>query len=68
MKQMKELRANSKEERAKKLSELQTELMQARGQVATGSSPKNPGRVRSIKRTIARIYTLARQKGEEKKA
>ncbi len=68
MKQIKELKAMPLPERNNKLSELKKELMQARAQIATGTSPKNPGRVRAIKRTIARIYTLAQLKEEPKKA
>lgn len=67
MKQVKELKALSEQDRKNKLSELKKELMQARAQVATGTSPKNPGRIKVIKRTIARIYTLANKKEEAKK-
>lgn len=67
-KQMKKLRQLSKEERVKKLEELRKELMKARAQQATGTSPENPGKSRSVKRTIARLNTLANQKEETKKA
>ena len=67
MKQLKALKALNEQDRKNKLSELKKELMQARGQVATGTPPKNPGRIKLIKRNIARIYTLANQKGESTK-
>ena len=67
MKSMKELKALSEQDKKSRLSELKKELMQAKAQVATGTSPKNPGRIKIIKRTVARIYTLANQKEENQK-
>ena len=68
MKQHKNLKSLSEQERKNKLAELQKELMQAKAQVATGTSLKNPGQIKVIKKNIARIYTLAHQKEETKKA
>ena len=46
-----------------KLSELKRELLKANAQVATGTTPKSPGQIKQIKRTIARILTnLGRKK------
>ena len=67
MKYMKELKALSEQDRKTRASELKKELMQAKAQIATGTSPKNPGRIKIIKRTLARIYTLANQKEETRK-
>ena len=64
---MKELKALSEQDRKTRASELKKELMQAKAQIATGTSPKNPGRIKIIKRTLARIYTLANQKEETRK-
>ncbi len=36
---------------------LQLELIQARGKVSAGGATENPGRIREIRRTIARIKT-----------
>ena len=47
----------------KKFVELQKELMKLRGSVATGAAPKNPGQIKQIKRTIARIHTTLQQRG-----
>ena len=58
MKQLNKLKQLSNQERNNKLVELQHELMQARAQIATGAPPKSPGRVKTIRRTIAAIYTL----------
>ncbi len=41
-----------------KSTELKKELMKVRSQVATGTPPENPGRIREIRRTMARINTL----------
>ena len=41
---------------------LKTELMKLRSQVATRTRPENPGKVKLIRRTIARIYTYMNMK------
>ncbi len=55
-----EIRALSPEERRKKLEELRTELIRLRLQAATGTLD-NPGKIRAIKKTIARILTVMRE-------
>jgi large subunit ribosomal protein L29 len=47
-----------------KLAELRKELMKLNAQVATGTTPKSPGQVRTVKRTIARILTELKHKEE----
>lgn len=64
----KELKALSKEELSKKLNELQKELMKDYTQVATGTIPKNPGKIYNARKTIARINTLLAQKEAVKQA
>ena len=54
----KELKSLSKEDLAKKLEEVQMELVKANAQIATGTAPKSPGQVRVYKKTIARIKSL----------
>jgi len=63
-----ELKEMLPEERSKKLTELRAELIRLRTTVASGGSVENPGRIRELKRTIARILTLESQqrKVEEK--
>ena len=39
---------------------LRKELMKLKAQVATRTRPENPGRVKEIRRTIARIHTIIR--------
>lgn len=41
-----------------KLAQLKLELTKERAQIATGTVPKNPGKVKVTRKTIARIETL----------
>ncbi len=54
----KELKALNKNELQEKLTELKRELMKERAQIAIGATPKNPGKVRAVRRNIARISAL----------
>lgn len=47
----------SKEELDKKLKELNLELMKMSAQRATHTTPTNPGKIKEIKKTIAKIFT-----------
>ena len=47
--------------------ELRKELIKVNAQVSTGTVPENPGNVKNIKKTIARILTIKTQKKEEEK-
>ncbi len=60
-----EIRALSPEERKKKLEELRTELIRLRLQAATGTLD-NPGKIRAIRKTIARILTVMREEELER--
>ena len=59
-----EIREMTAEERSKTLAELRGELMHERGTAAMGGAPANPGKIRALRTTIARIQTI--QKEEEK--
>jgi len=59
-----EIRRMSNEERLAKLRELKAELMRLRAQQASGAPLEKPGRIRAIRRTIARILTVINE--EEK--
>jgi ribosomal protein L29 len=50
---------------SKKIGELRGELMILQGQSKTGTPPKNPGQIKSIKRAIAKLHTINNQ-GEKK--
>ncbi|MFQ6053190.1 MAG: 50S ribosomal protein L29 [Candidatus Bathyarchaeia archaeon] len=63
---MREIREMSPEERERRLEELRTELSRLRTMIKAGGSVENPGRVRALKRTIARLMTVMRE--EELKA
>ena len=52
-----ELRAMDIKQRKEKLTILRNELMKLRSQVATRTRPENPGRIKVIRKTIARIHT-----------
>ncbi len=62
-----DLRKMSPEERAKKLEELRKELMYERGVAAMGGAPVNPGRLRALRRSIARILTVENELAKEEK-
>ena len=61
----KELRALNNQAAESQLLELRKELMKINSQIAIGTVPKNPSRVKEIKRTIARIYTIQNEKPTE---
>ena len=50
-----------------KLLELKKELVKVNAQIAMGTMPENPGRVKEIKRTIAKLLTLKRNREVGKK-
>jgi len=54
----KEIRAMDAEAIAKKLTELRDELMHERGIAAMGGAPPNPGKIRALRKNIARILTI----------
>lgn len=54
----KELRKLKSEDMDKKLSELRLEKSKEFGNVKMGRAVKNPGKIRSMRKTIARILTL----------
>ena len=45
-----------------KRAELEVELVKLRAQAATGTAPKNSLQIQRSRRTIARIFTLKRQR------
>jgi large subunit ribosomal protein L29 len=60
----KEVRAMSEDQLEKQLKDLRNELLKERAITATGGAPENPGRIRELRHTIARILTIQK---EEKK-
>ncbi len=60
---MSEIREMSREEKLRKLIELENELIRLRTMVRSGGALENPGAIRSIRRDIARIKTALREEG-----
>jgi large subunit ribosomal protein L29 len=56
-----EVRALSPDDRKTRLAELKRELMQERGVQAMGGSTPSPGKIRTLRREIARILTIERE-------
>jgi len=51
----------SPKEREKKLQEIKAELSKERAAVASGTQPENPGRIKELRRAIARILTIEKE-------
>lgn len=62
---IKELRTLPKEELEKKLAELRIGIMKDNTQIALGTLPKNPGKVKILRKTVARILTLLGHKEKQ---
>ncbi|HUR25473.1 MAG TPA: 50S ribosomal protein L29 [Candidatus Thermoplasmatota archaeon] len=56
-----EVRALNADDRKARLAELKRELMQERGVQAMGGSTPSPGKIRTLRREIARILTIQRE-------
>jgi large subunit ribosomal protein L29 len=54
----KEIREMSSEQRRKKVSELQTELVRLKTMIKAGGSIENPSRIKELRKTIARLLTI----------
>lgn len=59
---IKDIRAMSLEQMDEKLSELGTELAKMKSQKRSGGAPENTGKMRAIRRTIARLETVKNEK------
>ena len=66
---LKDIRDMSSEERRDKVTEFRTELARLKTMVEAGGSIYNPTRIRELRKTIARLFTIEAEKtqGEEKK-
>lgn len=63
---IKEVRSMNRSDLDNRLAELRLELMKEVGNVKRGRPTKNPGKIRVLKRDIARILTVKKH-GEGKK-
>jgi large subunit ribosomal protein L29 len=57
----KEVRAMTEDKREKQLADLKNELLKERAITSTGGAPESPGRIRELRRTIARIITIQKE-------
>lgn len=61
----KEIRKLAPKDLDKRLNELQLELAKERANINIGASVSSPGRLREIRKTIARIRTIRKDKKGE---
>ncbi len=52
----------------KRMIELKKELMKLNAQVSRGTPPENPGKIRALKRAIARVLTFKAKMEATKKS
>lgn len=64
---VKELKLISESDLNSKILELKKELMKINSQIAIGTVPKSSGKIKEIKRTIAKILSIKNQEGRAKK-
>lgn len=57
-----EAREEDTKELKQQLSDLQKEIVEERGQIETGGFADNPGRIKEMKKTIARIKTVLNER------
>ncbi len=65
----KDIRMMGSEDRKKKLTELQTELVRLKTMSKAGGAVENPARMRELRKTIARVLTIEHEEkfGMERK-
>ncbi len=61
---MNEIREMTPQEREDKLKELSNDLMHERGVAAMGGALVSPGKIRALRKNIARLKTVMSQEGE----
>ena len=64
---IKEIKSLDEASLNEKLVELKKELIKINAQIAIGTTPKNPGQVKKIKKTIARVMGVKGNKASEDK-
>ena len=61
----KDLRNLNRQELNTKLFELKKNLIKINAQIAAGTVPENPGNVKNVKKTVARILTIMNESKKE---
>jgi len=56
-----DIRKMNANEQSEELDKLKMELIRERAIASAGGAPENPGRIREIRRTIARIKTIQKE-------
>ena len=60
-----EIRTMNDNERLEELDKLKLELIRERAIASAGGAPENPGRIKEIRKTIARIKTIQKEPKKE---
>jgi large subunit ribosomal protein L29 len=60
-----EIRKMNTDERQEELDKILMELLRERAIASAGGAPESPGKMKEIKRTIARIKTIQTEKNKE---
>jgi large subunit ribosomal protein L29 len=63
----KDIRTMKDADLEKQLKDLRNDLLKQRAITATGGAPESPGRIRELRRTIARILTIQNEQAKEEK-
>lgn len=63
IKRTSELREMDNEGLREQLTQLRNELSQEESAIASGTQPENAGKIKEIKKTIARILTILNERG-----
>ena len=61
---MDDIRDMDTEERQERLQEFRTELIKIKTMIRAGGSVENPGRVKALRKTIARILTVMNEEAQ----
>jgi len=62
-----QIRQMGKKELEEQLGQLKTELRKEQSAIASGTRPENSGKIREMRRTIARILTIQSESKKNKK-
>ena len=64
----KQIRDMNADEQKKKMNDIRLELAKELGKINVGSPADNPGKIKAMKKTIARMLTLQREQASKKVA
>ena len=63
---VKDMRGFTTEELEAKMLEIKAELAKEKGSISSGTKAENPGKIKNLRRTIARILTVIKEKQMQK--